>query len=66
MEGKKARKPNFSVAECELILQLAEDNLAVIREKFSNISRIRKKMKFGSQSAIKLMLLGLQREVVKI
>ena len=36
MEGKKARKPNFSAAEYELILQLAEEKLAIIREKFSN------------------------------
>ena len=33
---RKARKPNFSVAECNLLLQLAEENLETIREKFSN------------------------------
>lgn len=38
MDGKKerkARKPNFSAAECNLLLQLAEENLETIREKFS-------------------------------
>ena len=33
---KRARKPNYSAAECSLILQLAEENIEVLREKFSN------------------------------
>ena len=36
MAGKRPRKANFSPAECQLILQCAEDNLEVLREKFSN------------------------------
>ena len=36
MDGKRARKPNFSSAECALILQLAEENIETIREKFSS------------------------------
>ena len=40
--NKRVRKPNFSLAECTLILKLAEENLG-IREKFS--STITKKRK---------------------
>ena len=36
MDNKRARKPNFSSAECTLILRLAEENLETIREKFSS------------------------------
>ena len=36
MAGKRPRKANFFPAECQLILQWAEDNLEVLREKFSN------------------------------
>ncbi|XP_028392686.1 t-SNARE domain-containing protein 1-like [Dendronephthya gigantea] len=46
MEAKKARKPrkpNFSTAECNLILQLAEENIETIREKFSNTLTNQKK-----------------------
>jgi hypothetical protein len=34
--NKRPRKSNFSPAECTLLLELAEGNLCVIREKFSN------------------------------
>ena len=34
--SKRPRKSNFSPAECTLLLELAEQNLSVIREKFSN------------------------------
>ena len=33
---KRARKPNFSPAECTTILCMAEENLSIIRDKFSN------------------------------
>ena len=42
MEGKRARKPNFSVAECEFILQLDEENIAVIRENVNTFDVIYK------------------------
>ena len=35
-KAKHARKANFSSAVCALILQLAEENLETIREKFSS------------------------------
>ena len=37
------RKPNFSAAECTLILQLAEENIETIREKFSSSLTNKKK-----------------------
>ena len=40
---KRARKPNFSSAECTLILQLAEENLDFLREKFSSTISNKKK-----------------------
>ena len=44
MAGKRPRKANFSPAECQLILQCAEDNLEVLRGKFSNnLTKKRKK-----------------------
>ena len=36
IKSKRARKPNFSSAECTLLLTLAEENLDTIREKFSS------------------------------
>ena len=36
MAGKTPRKANFSSNECQLILQCTEDNLEVLRGKFSN------------------------------
>jgi cobalamin biosynthesis protein CbiG len=46
---KCARKANFSSAECSLILQLAEENLETIREKFSSTLTNKKNKPFGSQ-----------------
>ena len=34
---KRPRKSNFSPAECTLLLELAEEKLSVIHEKFSNM-----------------------------
>ena len=40
---KRPRKPNFSTAECATILELAEENIDIIREKFSNVLTNQKK-----------------------
>ena len=40
---KRMRKPNFSGAECTLILQLAAENIETIREKFSSSLTNKKK-----------------------
>ena len=64
MDGKKerkARKPNFSVAECNLLLQLAEENLETIREKFyNNLTNKKKKAIWESISEQKYVKNGEQ------
>ena len=42
-KAKRARKPNFAPSESTLILQLAEENLEIIRDKFSNVLTNQKK-----------------------
>ena len=61
MDGKKARKarkPNFSAAECNLLLQLAEENLGTIREKFSNNLTNKKKQTIWQSICYKVNALG--------
>ena len=55
MAGKRPRKANFSPAECQLILQCAEDNLEV-RGKFSNNLTNKRKKEFGSPFVIALIV----------
>ena len=40
---KRPRKANFSPAECTTILNMAEENLSIIRDKFSNVLTNQKK-----------------------
>ena len=40
---KRPRKPNFPTAECTTILEMAEENIDIIREKFSNVLTNQKK-----------------------
>ena len=64
MDGKKerkARKPNFSVAECNLLLQLAEENLETIREKFSNSLTNKKKKAIWESISEKVNALGVAK-----
>ena len=64
MDGKKerkARKPNFSVAECNLLLQLAEGNLETIREKFSNNLTNKKKKAIWESISEKVNALGVAK-----
>jgi hypothetical protein len=63
MDSKRARKSNFSSAECALILQLAEENLEIIREKFSSTITNKRKHAVWQNICEKLMLLALQKEV---
>ena len=34
--AKRARKPNFTAAECTLLLTVAEENINIIKNKFTN------------------------------
>ena len=64
MDGKKerkARKPNFSVAECNLLLQLADENLETIREKFSNNLTNKKKKAIWESISEKVNALGVAK-----
>ena len=40
---KRPRKQNFSTAECATVLEMAEENIHIIREKFSNVFTNQKK-----------------------
>ena len=58
---KRARKANFSSAECSLILQLAEENLEVIREKFSSTLTNKKKQAVWQSISDRVNALGMAK-----
>ena len=55
---KRTRKTNFSPAECSLILQLTEENLERIREKFSSTLTNKKKQAFRQSISDRVNPLG--------
>ena len=59
---KRARKPNFSSAECTLILQLAEENLDLLREKFSSTISNKKKNLCWENIGEKVNSLGVSKK----
>jgi hypothetical protein len=59
--NKRARKPNFSAAECTLILKLAEENIGVIREKFSSTLTNKKKHAVWENICGKVNALGVAK-----
>ena len=61
--NKRVRKPNFSSAECTLILKLAEENFEIIRENFSSTLTTKENKQFGKAFAPKLMHLVLPKGV---
>ena len=64
---KGARKPNFSAAECTVIIQMAEENLTVIREKFSNTISNKMKAEVWQTICNKVNSLGVaQRTINKV
>lgn len=65
MAGKRPRKANFSPAECQLILQCAEDNLEVLREKFSNNLNIKRKKGVWRSICDRVNSLGVANRSVK-
>lgn len=60
-KAKRSRKPNFSPSECTLILQAAEDNLAVIRNKFSSVLTNKKKAEVWQMMTEKVNALGVAK-----
>lgn len=61
---KRPRKPNFSPAECTTILKMAEENLTVIREKFSNTITNQRKKEVWKTIADKVNSLGVAKRTV--
>ena len=61
MESKRARKPNFSTAECALILQLSEENIEVIQEKFSSTITNKRKNAVWQDICEKVNALGVAK-----
>ena len=61
MEAKRARKPNFSAAECALILQLAEENINIIRDKFSTTVSNKKKNETWQRICDRVNALGVAK-----
>jgi hypothetical protein len=61
MDSKRARKPNFSSAECALILQLAEENIEIIREKFSSTITNKRKHAVWQNICEKINALGVAK-----
>ena len=61
MDSKRARKPNFSSAECALILQLAEENIEIIREKFSSTLTNQRKKALWQNISEKVNSLGVAK-----
>ena len=61
MDNKRARKPNFSSAECTLILKLAEENLETIREKFSSTISNKRKHAVWENISLKVNALGVAK-----
>ena len=56
--NKRTRKANFSAAECALLCELAEENLEVIRSKFSSTLSNANKKKVWEEITDKVNSLG--------
>ena len=59
--NKRVRKPNFSSTECTLILELAEENLEIIREKFSSTITNKRKQAVWESICGKVNALGVAK-----
>ena len=65
MAEKIPRKANFSPAECQLILQCAEDNLHILRGKFSNNLMNKRKKEVWQSICDRINSLGVVSRSVK-
>ena len=64
---KRARKPNFTAAKCVIIMQAAEENLDVIKNKFSNTLTNQNKLKVRETITERVNSLGVsQRSVAEV
>ena len=62
--AKRARKANFTPAECAIILEAAEQNLNVIKSKFSSTLTNKNKTKVWEEITDKVNALGVCRRTV--
>lgn len=58
---RNPRKPNFSAAECALVLQLAEENIDIIRDKFSSTLTNKKKNEMWQAICDRVNALGVAK-----
>ena len=63
--AKRARKPNFTAAECALILETAEENMSIIRSKFSNTVTNQNKTKVWEEITTRVYSLGVCKRNVE-
>ena len=65
--GKRARKPNFTAAECTVILESAEENIDIIKSKFSSTLTNKNKIKIWEQITDRVNSLGIcKRSVMEV
>ena len=64
--AKRPRKPNFTPAECAVIFEEAEENLSIIKSKFSSTLSNKNKSRVWEEITTKLNALGVcKRSVVE-
>lgn len=61
---KRPRKANVSPAECTTILNMAEENLSIIRDKFSNVLTNEKKAEVWKKIVQQVNSLGVAKRTV--
>ena len=65
--AKRARKPNFTAAECTLLLTVAEENINIIKSKFTNAITNKNKSKMWEEITDQVNSLGVcKRSVTEI
>ena len=65
--AKRPRKPNFTPAKCEVIFQEAEENLSIIKSKFSSTLSNKNKSRVWEEITSKVNALGVcKRSVVEV
>ena len=66
-EQKRARKPNFTAGECAIILEDAEENIHIIKNKFSNNFTNKTKIQIWEDIAERVNAIGVwKRSVMEI
>ena len=64
---KRARKPNFIATECAIILEAAEENIHIIKSKFSNNVTNKNKIQIWEDIAERVNAIGAcKRSVIQI